>query len=98
MPASRSGIASSSEVTPSQRRAFSLERPRALDRAVAIGVGFDDSADGHVRAHVLLDGAKVLRSLVRETSAQVGRVATRARVSTVVATGSIIAGGTGGPE
>src|ERR1700722_59338 len=40
--------------------AFSLERARALDRAVAVGVGFHYSAYGDVRAHVFLRRAEIL--------------------------------------
>ena len=40
--------------------AFGFERARALDGAVAVGVGLHHRADGNARSHVLLHGAKIL--------------------------------------
>ena len=41
-------------------RAFGLERARALDRAVTVGVGLHHGAHRDLRSHVLLHGAEVL--------------------------------------
>src|ERR1700723_2762497 len=86
MPASRSGIASSSEVTPSQR-APSSRNAREHSTAPC------PYASAFTTAHTVTSGPaffttvrKFCCNVVRETSAHVGRVATRLGISMVVAT------------
>src|SRR5580692_4333251 len=98
IPASRSGMASSSEVTPSQR-APSSRNAREHSTAPC------PYASAFTTAHTVTSGPaffttvrKFCCNVVRETSAQVGRVATRLGISIVVATEVDYSGSSARPQ
>src|SRR5712671_6329029 len=87
MPASRSGMASSSDVTPSH---FAPSASSAREHSTAPW----PYASAFTTAHTVTPAPacfstvrKFCRKVMSETSAHVGRVATRLRISAVVATG-----------
>src|SRR5262249_52226065 len=91
-PDSRSGMASSSEVTPSH---LAPSASRALEHSTAPC----PYASALTTAQTVTAGPtcfctvrKFWRRVARDTSAQVGRVAARLRISAVLATLAIIAG------
>jgi len=83
-PASRSGIASSSDVTPA-RGSLCLQCTRTFHGSMAIGVGFHHCTDGHAAPICFCTVRKFCRKADRDTIA-ISAVAMRLRVSAVVAT------------
>src|SRR6267154_2934242 len=98
IPASRNGIASSSDVTPSQR-APSSRNAREHSTAPC------PYASAFTTAHTVTPAPacfntvrKFCRKVMSETSAHVGRVATRLMISAVVATGLDYSGSRAWPQ